>query len=125
MHKFEDLLVWKKSMRLTKMVYELSKDIPSEEKYGLVSQCRRAAISIPSNIAEGAGRNSDKEFCHFLAIAQGSTYELLTQLILMKELNFTLKIDIYEETLALIKEIQNMNYKLQKSISLKYKENQN
>jgi len=72
--------VWKLSMQLCSEIYKICEDLPSEEKYGLVSQMRRATISVPSNIAEGAARNSDKEFLQFLSIAQGSLSELDTQL---------------------------------------------
>jgi len=82
----KDLDVWKKSMTLAKEVYKLTKSFPKEEIYGLASQMRRAAVSIPSNIAEGAGRNSDKEFIQFLYVSLGSLAELETQLLLSKEL---------------------------------------
>ncbi len=91
MHKVEDLKIWKKSIGLTKSIYQLVSDLPSDEKFGLASQIKSSAVSIPSNIAEGAGRNSNKEFKHFLSIANGSTYELQTQLILLIELNLAPK----------------------------------
>ena len=75
-HQLHDLIVWKKSVTLVKNIYVLTNDLPSEEKFGLVSQIRRCAVSIPSNIAEGAGRNNKKEFVQFLGIASGSCYEL-------------------------------------------------
>ncbi len=78
-------------MDLSKSIYQLVSELPSDEKYGLNSQIKRSFISIPSNIAEGAGRNSNKEFKHFLAIANGPTYELQTQLILLGELNLVTK----------------------------------
>ncbi|WP_317046083.1 four helix bundle protein [Aquimarina sediminis] len=78
MQKVEDLKIWKKSIDLAKSVYQLASQLPSNEKYGLISQTKRSAISISSNIAEGAGRNSGKEFKHFLSIANGSCYELHT-----------------------------------------------
>ena len=87
MHNFEKLLFWQKSISLAKNIYIISNEIKSDEKYGLISQMKRCSISIPSNIAEGSGRNSDKEFNHFLAIALGSAFELQTQLILVKELH--------------------------------------
>ena len=86
MHKLEDLIIWKKAIELTKQVYLICLELPQDERFGLTSQVKRAAISIPSNIAEGAGRNSNKEFVHFLSIANGSSYELMTQLILGVEL---------------------------------------
>ena len=91
MHKVEDLKIWKKSIKLTKAVYLLIEGLPSDEKFGLTSQIKRSAISIASNIAEGAGRNSQKELKYFLNIANGSAYELQTQLILLIELNLILK----------------------------------
>jgi len=84
----KDLDVWKESMALAKQVYGLTKSFPKEEIYGLVSQMRRATVSIPSNIAEGAARNSDKEFIQFLYVSLGSVAELETQLLLSRELGF-------------------------------------
>jgi len=86
MHDFKKLLVWQKAMNVTEKVYHLSANFPREEKYGLTSQIRRCAVSIPSNIAEGAGRNTEGEFKNFLGIASGSANELLTQLIISKRL---------------------------------------
>ena len=79
-NSYRDLIVWQKAMDLTKQVYRITKHFPQNEIYGLTSQIRRCAVSIPSNIAEGRGRNSDKEFIRFLHIALGSLYELQTQL---------------------------------------------
>jgi four helix bundle protein len=83
---FRDLLVWQKSMQLTVAIYGLSRGFPREELYGLTSQIRRSAASIPSNIAEGHGRLKVGEFRQFLGIARGSNYELQTQLELAKAL---------------------------------------
>ena len=102
-------------MELTADVYRLTADFPKEEKYGLTSQIRRAAVSIPSNIAEGAGRNSKKEFVQFLAISNGSSYELQTQLLLSK--NFSLINGQLEPILDQIEQIQKMNYALQLKLS--------
>jgi len=115
MHKVEDLKIWQKSIALTKLVYEIVADLPTNEKYGLTSQIKRSSVSIPSNIAEGAGRNSNKEFKHFLSIANGSVYELQTKLILTIKLNLLSKESI-QPALDLIIEIQKMNYSFQKSI---------
>ena len=82
----KDMEVWKKSIGLVTKVYELTKIFPEDEKFGLVSQIRRAAVSIPSNIAEGAARNSDKEIQRFLDISLGSIAELETQLIIAENL---------------------------------------
>ena len=83
-----DLDVWKKSIKLVKNVYTISAKFPKEEIYGLTSQIKRAVISIPSNIAEGASRQTNKEFIQFLYIAIGSASEVETQLIIANELNF-------------------------------------
>jgi four helix bundle protein len=83
-----DLVAWQEAMHLAKAIYELTATFPKEELYGLTSQMRRAAVSIPSNIAEGAGRSGNKEFKQFLMIARGSLSELETQLILAQELGF-------------------------------------
>lgn len=81
-HNFRDLDVWKKSMKLTSAIYQITKSFPPSEVYALCSQMQRAAASIPSNIAEGAGRFSDKELSHFLNIALGSAYELETEVLI-------------------------------------------
>lgn len=85
----KDLVVWQKSMDLVIQIYEIVKAFPKEETYGLSDQMRRAAVSIPSNIAEGYHRGSDKELAHFLRIALGSSAELETQLILCSRLGLT------------------------------------
>jgi four helix bundle protein len=78
--QFRDLLVWQKSMRLVEAVYQATRSFPKEEMFGLAGQMRRAAVSVPSNIAEGQGRDSEKSFAQFLNAAKGSLYELETQL---------------------------------------------
>ncbi|MBP6090003.1 MAG: four helix bundle protein [Crocinitomicaceae bacterium] len=97
-HNFRDLGIWKDSFAIVKDVYDLCTQLPSEEKYGLKSQIQRCAISIPSNIAEGSGRTSDKEFLHFLNIAISSSYELETQLLLCNEI-FAIDVDFIIEKL--------------------------
>lgn len=84
----KDLDVWKESMSLVEEVYKLTESFPKNEIFGLTSQMRRAATSIPSNIAEGAARNSDKEFIQFLHVSLGSLAELETQLLLSRKLGF-------------------------------------
>jgi len=84
----EQLEAWKFAMQLAKTVYQLTATFPTEERYGLAQQMRRAAVSIPSNIAEGAGRNGAKEYLHFIGIARGSLAELETQLQLAAMLDF-------------------------------------
>jgi four helix bundle protein len=92
-----DLDVWKNGIELGKKIYILTKDFPKEEIYTLTSQIRRSAISIPSNIAEGAVRNSKKEFIQFLYIALGSAAELETQLIVSKELGYIKDLNIFDD----------------------------
>ncbi len=96
-------------------VYKLTANFPKEEKYGLTSQIRRSAISVPSNIAEGAGRNSDKEFIYFLGVSNGSSYELQTQLVISRNLDLVdARVD---QLLDEIDQIQKMNYSLQKKLT--------
>jgi four helix bundle protein len=83
---FRDLVVWQRSMQLTIAIYGLTKEFPQDERFGLTSQIRRSAVSIPSNIAEGQGRLNVGEFKQFLGIARGSNYEVQTQLELAKAL---------------------------------------
>ncbi len=77
-HNFKELLVWKKSIELVKSIYQITSMLPSDERFGLISQMNRSSVSVPSYIAEGSGRTSDKEFLHFLNIAIASSYELET-----------------------------------------------
>ena len=93
MRPHENLEVWQKTIEFVVMIYEQTKQFPSDEKFGLTSQIRRASVSIPSNIAEGAARQSDKEFLHFLAIAQGSCSEVETELLIAEKLGFLSKPD--------------------------------
>lgn len=83
-----ELRVWRDGIALTKTVYALSSKLPRDEQFGLISQMRRAAVSVPANIAEGAARGSRKEFAHFLTIARGSLSELDTLLIICGELGY-------------------------------------
>ena len=116
MHQYKELIVWQKAIELAKRVYEETAMFPKEEKYGLTSQVNRSVVSVASNIAEGAGRSSDKEFHHFLSIAAGSMYELETQIILAKEFNYIEQIN-FEKLTVLIVEIQKLIYGLQKKLS--------
>lgn len=85
---YKDLIAWQKSMDLVVWIYQITKAFPSAEMYGLTSQLRRSAISIPSNIAEGQGRNSVKEFQHFLSISYGSLQETETQIMIACRLQY-------------------------------------
>ena len=109
MHNFRELNIWKDAMGITKSVYKLTKLFPSSEQYGLTSQINRAAVSIPSNIAEGAGRGGNKEFIQFLFISLGFCFELETQLILANDFGYMKKDEL--ET------IQNNLTKLEKMIN--------
>ena len=112
---YRDLIVWQRGMELTAAVYHLTRDFPKEELYGLTSQIRRAAVSIPSNIAEGQGRGSAGEFRQFLAIARGSNCEVETQLELARMLGFG-KTESIREAEALAEEIRKMLFGLLDSL---------
>ena len=90
-NSYRDLVVWKRSMELVMEIYKLVQYLPNEETYALSSQIRRAAVSIPSNIAEGNGRASTKDYARFLSMARGSKYELETQLLICERLNYLTK----------------------------------
>lgn len=102
---FKNLIVWQKAMELTKLVYAVARQFPVEEKYALADQLRRAASSVPSNIAEGNGRAGNKDYAHFLAIARGSLYEAITQLELAQSLGY---ISDYNEIVPLAEEVSRM-----------------
>ena len=107
MKNHKDLIVWQKSMLLVEEAYRLVRMLPKEETYALSDQIRRAVVSIPSNIAEGNGRESAKEFLRFLAIAQGSNAELETQLIICNRLGY-LSSDDLSTALSLQEEVSKM-----------------
>ena len=91
---YKDLIVWKRAMELATAAYKVAQKLPREENYALADQIRRSAVSIPSNIAEGYGRGSAKDYARFLSIARGSRYELETQLLLCVELGYAKKEEI-------------------------------
>ena len=107
MKNFKELLVWQKSTELVARVYQITGSFPAEEKYGLASQMRRAAVSIPSNIAEGHMRATNKDFGQFLSIARGSCAELETQNVISKKLGYAREGD-YVELDSKIEEISKM-----------------
>ncbi len=111
MPNYKELNVWKRSIQLTVEFYIITKSFAIDERFGLVSQMRKSAISVPSNIAEGAGRRSNKEFAHFLGIAHGSICELESQLYVSLNLEFITSIDFNRITEQLT-EIQKMLYAL-------------
>lgn len=104
---YKDLLIWKRGIALCKDIYELTTDFPTQEQYGLTSQMRRCAISVPSNIAEGFGR-STPSFINFLKISRGSLYELDTQITLSRELSLTANTKLIERIENEIAEIGKM-----------------
>jgi len=114
-HNFKELLVWKKSIELVKSIYQITSILPSDERFGLISQMNRSSVSIPSNIAEGSGRTSEKEFIHFLNISISSSYELETQLIITNEL---FQVDI-ESVIGQISEVQKMILGLKRNLENK------
>jgi four helix bundle protein len=116
MHNYKQLKIWDKSIDLVVDIYKATAGFPKEEKYGLISQMRRSAVSIPSNIAEGAGRNSDKEFCHFLSVSHGSSYELETQVIVSERLDLISKA-ICDSLCEKINEVQKMSYNFQAKLN--------
>ncbi len=107
MHNFLELQIWKKSMVLSKSIFILTKAFPDNEKYGLTSQINRASVSVPSNIAEGSSRRSDKDFGRFLQMSLGSLFELETQIILANEFEYISTND-FKTTIENIKEVQRM-----------------
>lgn len=117
MHKFKELIMWQKSRTLVKDVYLLTKSFPSEEKFGLTSQVQRAAVSVPSNIAEGSGRSSNKDFGHFLDIAISSAFELETQLILSSDLGYIKDDELYTIS-SKVDEIQKMINSFKKQLTV-------
>ena len=116
MHNYNNLQIWQLAMDLVEDIYKLTASFPIEEKFGMVSQMTRAAVSIPSNIAEGAGRNSDKDFAHFISIAIGSLYELNTQIVLSERLGYINQ----SQSQELQKKLDNLQ---RKSVSFKSKLN--
>ncbi len=115
MHNFKELKIWQNAIKVTEKVYELIHNFPAIEKYNLSIQLRKSAVSVPSNIAEGAGRNTDKDFLHFLGIAQGSTYELQTQLIISNKLKLISDKD-FDALNDSIEELEKMNFGFQKRL---------
>jgi four helix bundle protein len=116
MHNYKQLKLWQKGIDLVVDVYTATASFPKEEKYGLISQMRRCAVSVPPNIAEGAGRNSDKEFSQFLSYAHGSSYELETQIIVSERLGLLQK-EVSETLCSSINELQKMNFNLQMKLN--------
>ena len=118
MNYFKELKVWQKAIELVTETYLKTQNFPKEEIYGLTSQIRRCAVSIPSNIAEGCGRKTNKDFSNFLGISLGSSFEFETQLIICKNLNF-INEDDFKNIESEIQHIQKRIIKLPNSIDSK------
>ena len=115
MHKFKELIVWQKSRELVKDIYLTTLSFPADEKFGLTSQIRRAVVSIHSNIAEGAGRTTNSDFCRFLDIANGSACEIETQLHLALDLGF-IDEQNFEKINIKIQNVQKLLFNFRKSL---------
>jgi len=111
MHQYKELKLWQKAMNLVTELYKEIRNFPTSERFGLIMQMQRSAVSVPSNIAEGAGRNTKADFAKFLDISQGSLNELETQLILAQRLGFIDMTKVSKMQVE-INELQKMNYKL-------------
>lgn len=119
-HNFKQLIVWQKAMDVVDLAYNFIADLPSTERFNLIDQIRRCSVSIPSNIAEGSGKRTNKDFARYLSIALGSAYELETQLIICQRRAFgnqQLRIEI----LKLLDEVQKMIYSYQIKIENTFK----
>jgi four helix bundle protein len=114
-HNYLNLSIWKESIDFAIMIYETTQTYRKEERYGLVDQLRRAAYSIPSNIAEGSKRSSDKDFNRFLGIAQGSLAEVHTQLIISNHIGQLMEADL-SKLEEIVNRLRNMIYKFQKAL---------
>lgn len=117
MNNYKELKLWQRSVDLAVKIYESTTSFPKEEMYGLTSQIKRSAVSVPSNIAEGAGRNTKKDFNNFLGISTGSSCELETQLIIASRVGFldNTSLQVLQNEIT---EIQKMNWALRKSLTL-------
>jgi len=115
MKTYREIICWQKAIELVKSIYKITSDFPQSEQFGLTSQLRRAAISIPSNIAEGFGRGSNKEFKRFLDISRGSLFELQTQILIAKELEFINK-ETYDKIFEQSREVERILVGFMKSL---------
>ena len=115
MNNFRDLKVWQKGIDLTESTYEHTNNFPSSEKFGLISQMQRAAVSISSNIAEGSGRQTKPDFKHFLSIALGSAYELESQILIAHRLKYITN-ENSDDMILKVQEVQKMLFSLRNKI---------
>jgi four helix bundle protein len=114
---YKDLYIWQKGNKIVFLVYQLVKAFPKEELFALTNQLKRASVSVPSNIAEGYGRNSEKSFSHFLDISRGSLFEIETQLIIAKELGYVTNELLFQEILNQIEEESKMINSFSKTLN--------
>ncbi|MGD9994133.1 MAG: four helix bundle protein [Salinivirgaceae bacterium] len=114
-HRFKDIQAWQKARELVTLVYRYTGKFPTEEKYALTSQIKRAVVSIAANIAEGSGRNTDVDFAHFLDMAIGSAFELESDLIIAYDLNF-IKLEDKEQLFLVLDEVQKLIVGFQKHL---------
>ena len=117
MNNFRELIVWQKSIDLVVKIYDVTKNFPKDEKFGLISQMQRAATSIPSNISEGAGRNTNAWFKQFLSISLGSAHELETQIIISNKLGY-INEECQDQLLIELKGIQKMLFSLSNTLKV-------
>jgi four helix bundle protein len=115
MHNYKELMIWKMSRELVKEIYLITKSFPDDERFGLISQMRRCSISIPSNIAEGSGRSTDKDFANFLSISISSAFELETQLLVSFDLGY-IDNEVMSKLEKTISELQKMIFGLRSKL---------
>jgi four helix bundle protein len=115
-NSYRDLLVWQKGMALAKQIYSMTRAFPDDERFGLIAQMRRAAVSVPSNIAEGQARQGRREFVQFLSHAEGSLAELDTQLNLADDLGYCRNLNV-PQTVAMVVELQKMIASLRRKVA--------
>lgn len=115
MHNFKELIVWQKSRSLVKDVYKLTQKFPADERFGLAQQIRRASVSVSSNIAEGSGRGTNNDFLHFIDIANGSAFEVETQLYLALDLEYISQTE-FEEITSKLLDVEKLIYNFKKSL---------
>lgn len=118
MHNYKNLIVWQKAREVVKEIYLLSEKFPKSESFGLMQQLRRAVISISSNIAEGAGRSTDVDFCRFIDIANGSAFEVESQLFLAFDLNYISKSELNDFT-SKMQDVQRLLFKFRQNLQEK------
>lgn len=117
MKNFKELIIWQKGIEIVKKVYALTKQFPSQEKFGLISQMTRAAVSISANIAEGSSRNSDKDYARFLQLALGSAFELQTYLVIVHEMEWASPDEVHQVEIILEEEIKMLHSFIKKLVA--------